>query len=82
MLGARATLGRLFTADEHLPGAAPVVLLSEKTWKERFNADPAVLWRGIRFIDATRTVVGVLPAGSSWSWGRREPDFWIPSASR
>ena len=57
-------LGRLFTAADDRPGAAPVVLLSAACWTERFGRDPSVLGRSIvleRGPRAAYTIVGVLP---------------------
>lgn len=36
-------LGRLPTADDAKPGAAPVFVLSDRGWGQHFNRDPAVV---------------------------------------
>ena len=41
MLRARPLLGRVFTAADEAPGAAPVILLSYDTWRRHFGGDPA-----------------------------------------
>jgi putative ABC transport system permease protein len=76
-LGVRLALGRAFVAQDDLPGAAPVAIISHSLWQRRFGADPNVIGRSIQLDDKSYTVVGVLPAGFRFS----EPfELWIPLA--
>lgn len=70
-------MGRLFQpADCAAPGAAPVVLLSEQLWRDRFHADARVLGREISIGSTRFTVAGIVPADFA---GRlRGPGIWIP----
>src|SRR5579871_5922432 len=43
LLGAQPLYGRLLTADEDVPGRAPVAVLSYAFWKSAFNSDPSVV---------------------------------------
>lgn len=61
LLGANAVLGRLFTADEDAPGAAPVVVLSHGLWQRRFGSDPNVLGRVLTINGLSHHTIGVLP---------------------
>lgn len=61
MIGARPLLGRLFTPEEDRLGCAPVILLSERVWRTRFGADPAIVGRGVIVDGVPATVVGVMP---------------------
>ena len=64
VLGLRPALGRLLTpADEHTPGAHPVVVLSHGFWLRRFGGDPGVLSETINLNDHPMTIVGVAPRG-------------------
>ena len=45
MLGVRPVVGRDFTPDDDRPGHAAVVLLSERLWRRRFDADPSIVGR-------------------------------------
>jgi predicted permease len=65
MLGTGFTLGRDFVAEEAVPGRDHVVILTNRTWRERFGGDPAILGRGIRVNGVPHVVVGVLAPG--WS---------------
>jgi putative ABC transport system permease protein len=61
LLGARAALGRIPTAEEERPGAPHVVLLSDATWRGRFGGDPAILGRALLLNGEPYTVIGVMP---------------------
>src|SRR5262245_7568058 len=74
---AQPKLGRLFLAYEYaVPDGAPVVILSEEIWRNRFGADPQIIGAVIKLNRQPFTVVGVTPARFS---GRlRGPGIWIP----
>ena len=61
-LGITPALGRLFTAEEDLPGGPRAALLSDAAWRSRFHADPAILGRTLRIDGEDTPVVGLLPA--------------------
>jgi len=63
-LRTRPALGRLFRAEEDLPGAQKVVVLSDAFWRRRFNADPNVLGKTITLSDEKHTIIGVLAPGT------------------
>ena len=60
-LGARAVLGRTFTADEDQPGAGDVVVVGEGLWRRRLSADPGIVGRSIQLNGRPHTVVGIMP---------------------
>ena len=76
--GARPALGRLFDASDAAEHAAPVVILGEALWRQRFGADPTVVGRSIAIDGAPSTVVGVLEARFSFPDPRAR--FWLPYA--
>jgi putative ABC transport system permease protein len=62
LLGVRAAVGRIFRPEEdHLDGAAPVVLLSYGFWQRQFGCAENVVGRTITLNQRALTVVGVLP---------------------
>ncbi|MDB4951673.1 MAG: hypothetical protein JWM27_4322 [Gemmatimonadetes bacterium] len=65
LLGIRPVLGRLFAPGEGAAGGAPVALLSERLWRSRFNANPAVVGSSVIINEKPTTVVGVVPAEAS-----------------
>lgn len=72
---ARPTLGRLFVPEDDLPGAEPVVLLSDAIWRERYGSDREVLGRSVRIFGQPATIVGVLPPGFQFPLSQQ---FWLP----
>ena len=87
VLRARPLLGRVFREDENqTPLAHPVVILSEKIWRERYGARPEVLTEKIVLSGVPFTVIGVMPKGfgglaaAQWRWaGVQSADAWIPA---
>lgn len=62
LLGAQPQLGRDFRIGEDTPGRDRVVILSQRTWRNRFGSDPDVIGRTIRIDGEPHEVIGVLPA--------------------
>ena len=72
-----AALGRTFTAAEDgAPGDAPVAVLSDRLWRQRYGADPSIVGGTVRVNDVPLTVVGIMPAGFSGLSARST--LWIP----
>ncbi len=70
------TLGRMFTVEEDQAGSAPVTLISDTMWNERFNRDPHVLGRTLKLNGRPHTIIGVLPAkAEAYPGGTR---LWVP----
>ena len=60
VLGVTPIAGRTFSAEDEATRANAVVM-SEAFWRTRFNADPGVVGREIRFDGTLFTVVGIVP---------------------
>ena len=77
VLGSRAILGRALRPEDDVGGAAPVVVLSNKVWRERFGGDSGVLERSLLIHETGQRVriVGVMPRGLDYPRGT---DFWVP----
>ncbi len=71
----RPVIGRLFTAQEEGPRAAPVALISHSLWRTAFGGSPDVLGRTLRLNGAPHTIIGVLPEKFSQPVGT---DMWLP----
>jgi predicted permease len=72
-------LGRDFTPEDTLQRPT-VVWISERLWRNRFDADPSILERTIRLGDPVGfpfQIVGVLPA--SFLFPDRAVDVWFPN---
>jgi putative ABC transport system permease protein len=78
-LGVAAQIGRNFVAGEDsVPGAAPVVVLSQALWRRRFGADPEIVGKSVSVNRAPLIVIGVMPEGFRGLSGRAE--LWIPQS--
>lgn len=78
VLRVQPQFGRWFTAAEGRPGAAPVVVLSHRLWRERFHSNAAIVGTSIVLEGTPRTVIGVMPA--SFNFPDAEETFWTPHA--
>ena len=79
VLGATPEMGRVFTSGDALPGAPPVILISDGFWRRRFGADPNILGRSVPVAGGTAQIIGVMPASfRPMPWGSEE--FWEPLA--
>jgi putative ABC transport system permease protein len=61
MYGLKPVAGRTFLPAEHEKGGAPVCVLTEKFWREKFGGDPSVIGKTINLNGDAFTVVGVAP---------------------
>jgi predicted permease len=82
MLGVAPALGRRFTDAEDRPGPARrVAILSDRLWRRRFGANPAVINQPIQVNGDPFIVVGVLPAGFNDLVASRlfdQAEMWTP----
>ncbi|MBO0797402.1 MAG: ABC transporter permease, partial [Blastocatellia bacterium] len=61
-LALKLALGREFSAQEDRSGA-PVVIISDSLWKNRFGGSPEAIGRPLTMDGIDYTVVGILPPG-------------------
>lgn len=61
VLGTTPAIGRSFTAEDDVPGAEQVVMLSHGLWQRRFGGEESLVGRSIELDDVATTVIGVLP---------------------
>ena len=73
--GVSPTLGRALEPGDDLPGAEPVVVISDALWRERYRSDPQVLGRTVRIAGDPATIVGVMPPGFQFPLRQ---EFWLP----
>ncbi len=80
VLAAEPLLGRVFIPEDGQRGAAPVVVLSENLWRNRFGADPGIVGRSITLDMRPYTVIGVMPASFHTPFLNQTNQVWIPLA--
>ena len=68
--------GREFTPEEEALNGPNAVLISDRFWRRRFNADPHVIGKNLRLDRHVYPIVGVMPP--SFLFPNREADLWCP----
>ncbi len=82
MLGVQPAVGQFFhAADDHGPGSAPYVVLSNDLWRNAFHGDHGIVGTTVEMNLHPFTVVGVAPAQFHGTEKFRWPDYWIPMAN-
>ena len=74
-LGVRPLVGRTFRTEDDRPGAARVVVLSHRLWRDQFGSDTNLIGQTITLNDTGFSVVGVMPADFEFLKG---VDIWSP----
>lgn len=74
MIGAAPAKGRLFSADEYRM-LAPVVLISDQLWRNRFAGREDIVGQTMRVNGESRTVIGVMPPGFGFYV---RSHLWVP----
>lgn len=74
--GMSPTLGREFPPEEETRNGPTAVLISDRYWRRRFNADTNVVGKNLRLDGYLHPIVGVMPP--SFLFPNRETDLWCP----
>ena len=77
VFGVQPVLGRGFQEGEDQPGREREVVLSDRLWRRRFAADPAIAGKNIRLDDQNFLVTGVMPASFDFPMAT---ELWTPHA--
>jgi predicted permease len=79
VLGVRPALGRVLNAaDDRVPGAHPIAVLSYGYWQRRFGGDPLVLNQTITVNGHPLTIVGVSARGFAGVQVGQAADVMLP----
>jgi predicted permease len=79
MFAIRPAAGRLLTPADDANGAPPVAVMSDRVWRQRYGADPAVIGAAFTINDTPFTIVGITPPGFFGDTLRNAPpDFFLP----
>jgi predicted permease len=76
--GVQPIAGRVFTTEEDKPGAAHVVVISERLWRGHLHTDPTIVGLTLRVNGIQYMVVGVMP--EKFDPLLVKSDVWIPAA--
>jgi predicted permease len=63
LLGAKPQLGRVYTAQDAVPGFMEPVVISDGFWRRNYGSDPNIIGRKMRLDSDLYTIAGVMPPG-------------------
>lgn len=75
VLGLTPLRGRFFAESEGGPGAANVVVISERLWRSRFASSPSIVGQSVTIDERAATIIGVAPASATYP---QIVDLWTP----
>ncbi len=80
VLGVKPILGRTFSRKEQEqgPGGAPVAVINEKLWRQRFKARSNIIGQTIKLNRQAFTIIGVTPASFQGTVDGLNFDLWVP----
>jgi putative ABC transport system permease protein len=76
LLRVEPAAGRFFVDAEAVRGTEPIVVLSERLWRDRFAADPSVVGSAVTLDGVRHQVVGIAPAG--FAFPDATSQLWTP----
>jgi len=80
-LGVHPILGRGFRSEEATGrNAHPVTVISYRTWKDRYNADPAIIGKSQVLNGVQHTIVGIAPERFHGTFVGYSFSFWVPTS--
>jgi predicted permease len=77
-LDVKLPFGRDFSSQEDQPGGAPVVIISNELWRNRFAGDPQAVGKPVTLNAVDYTIIGILP--SRFHFGDERVDVYTPLA--
>ena len=78
-LGVKPILGRSFRPEEGAGrNAHPVVVISYRTWKDRYNLDPNIIGRTQYLNGVQHTIIAVAPEKFHGTFVGYSFNFWVP----
>jgi len=75
-LGIAPARGQVFTAEQDVPGAPLVAVISHRFWQRRFAASPSAVGSVIHVDGGAVTILGVMPPALDEAGS---PDLWLPA---
>src|SRR6267143_5780691 len=80
-LGVRPILGRGFISEEGTGrNAHPVVVISYRTWRDRYKSDPEIIGKTQYLNGVQHTIVGVAPEKFHGTFIGYSFSFWVPTS--
>jgi len=74
LLGVSPQLGPGFPHDGPLNARDPIAVISDRLWRERYNADPSIVGRTMNVYNGSYTIAGVMPPKFNFP---DDVDLWL-----
>src|SRR5579859_1754399 len=78
VLGVQPQRGRVFSDAIDKPGDAPVVVISDRFWRNRLNSSPNALGQTLRLNGQIATVVGITPKNFNGVLAINPSELFVP----
>ena len=78
VLGVEPQRGRLLSAELDKPGDAPVVVISDRFWRNRLNSSPNAVGQTLRLNGQTATIVGITPRNFDGALAMNPSELFVP----
>ena len=79
VFGLGAFAGRVINNSDDQQSAAPVAMISYRTWQQAYGSDPGIVGSTFFVQGQPVTLIGITPPGFFGETLRSDPpDFWLP----
>jgi len=78
VLGVQPQRGRVLSSDVDKPGDPPVVVISDRFWRNRLNSSPDALGQILHLNGQTATIVGITPKDFNGALGINPAEVFVP----
>jgi macrolide transport system ATP-binding/permease protein len=81
VLGVQPQRGRVFSDAVDRPGDAPVVVISDRFWRNRLNSSPDALGQVLHLNGQIATIVGITPKDFNGALSVKPSELFVPITS-
>src|ERR1700683_3395718 len=78
VLGVQPQRGRVLSPELDKPGNAPVVVISDRFWRNRLNSSPSAVGQTLRLNGQLATIVGITPKDFNGALGVNPAELFVP----
>jgi predicted permease len=79
VLGVQAQRGRVLSAEVDKTGDAPVVVISDRFWRNRLNSSPDAVGQTLRLNGQIATIVGITPENFNGALSINPAELFVPT---
>ena len=78
VLGVQPQRGRVLSAELDKPGDAPVVVISDRFWRNRLNSSPGAVGQTLHLNGQPATIVGITPKDFNGALSINPSELFVP----